>query len=121
MTDRRGPGTKKPRLEAESIVYWKAQAERHRAEVERLTSHIRNTGIDDLEACLSVADGKCARLEAELDSLKAQLATEREAHARTVAALEECLDALDFDNGERPEHACQARGRAAIAAAKVTP
>ena len=58
---------------------------------------------------------------AALDSLKAQLTTEREAHARTVAALEECLDALDFDNGERPQHACQDRARAAIAAAKVTP
>ena len=84
---------------------------------------------------------------AALDSLKAQLTTEREAHekalaesearyvaqtdalleveraahARTLAALEECLDALDFDNGERPQHACQDRARAAIAAAKVTP
>ena len=63
------------------------------------------------------AESRALKAEAERDAALAQLATEREAHARTVAALEECLDALDFDNGERPEHACQARGRAAIAAA----
>ena len=71
---------------------------------------------------------------AALDSLKAQLATEREAHARTLAALHEAEewmssgDAIPVDGwGIRNKSADAERGaiterlRAAIAAAKVTP
>lgn len=73
-------------------------------------------------------------LERELDALKAQLAIERMAHARTLAALHEAEewmssgDAIPVDGwGIRNKSADAERGaiterlRAAIAAAKVTP
>lgn len=60
-------------------------------------------------------------LKRELDSLKAQLATEREAHARTLAALEMFVEEVQCYDAELVAEESLCRARAAIAAAKVTP
>lgn len=114
MTDRRGPGTKKPRMEAESSVYWKTQADRLRAQLaaereanKSLRSELKLSmdGERGLMAAVLGAIGgqvegaptlpinylqrlrELTLKEALLAISKTQLATEREAHARTVAEM----------------------------------
>ena len=95
-----------------------------RAEIRDLRARLKAVR-DTRDDAIARAD----KLQAELDSLKAQLATEREAHARTLAALSSAADMLEVvsctELFRRYPQDFQARLRASFisfrAAAKVTP